>query len=116
MGRVADRDPAGFVHVVGGVAFGDEVPIGDGVVGSPGVPHRRREVEQVAGMDGGRRDDLADEGERRLVPDAGDRVIGRFDRAVVDGVVGPVIGAAPDERARHHHRADQRRSDHRMSG
>ena len=49
--------------------LGREVALRDRVVGGPGVPHRRRHVEQVAGMDGGPRQVAPDGIERGLVPD-----------------------------------------------
>ena len=44
-------------------------PSAVGVVGSPGVPHRRRRVEQVAGVHGRRGDDLTDQLQQCVVPD-----------------------------------------------
>ena len=68
VGRLAQRRLTRCVHVVGRELLGDEVPVGRRVVCRPGVPHRRRGVEQVAGVDGGSRHDLADQLEHRVVP------------------------------------------------
>ena len=71
--RVADRRLAGRLHVVGVVLLVDEVAVRAGLVGRPGVPHRRRDVEEVARVHGRSRHVAADRVQQRFVPHARDR-------------------------------------------
>ena len=69
----ADRRLPRGDNVVGVEFLGDEVAVSGRVVRRPGVPHRHRGVEQVAGVHRRSRDDLTDQLEQRIVPHAGDR-------------------------------------------
>ena len=72
--RVADRGLPRGLHVCRLVLLRDEVAVGLGVVGGPRVPHRRRDMEEVARMRGRRWKVTPDRLEHRLVPHAGHRV------------------------------------------
>ena len=102
-GGKAHRLAAGRLDVVGLVFLGDEVAGSGRLVSGPRVPHGGRGVEQVAGMDGGRRGVSADGVEGCLIPAPGDRPIRVFrggragDRCCV---------AAVDERKRRRRQHD----------
>jgi hypothetical protein len=59
--------------ILGRVALRDEVSIGDGVVGRPGVPHGNRRMEQIARVHRRTRQVAANGVEQLLVPAPSDR-------------------------------------------
>ena len=76
VGGVADRLVPGGSHVGRRVLLGEDVARCRRVVGRPGVPHRDRRVEQVAGVDGRVRKGSPDRVEEGLVPASGDGPVG----------------------------------------
>src|SRR6185369_11080665 len=73
VGGVADRLVALRLRIGGGDLLRRQVAEGGGIVRGPHVPHRDREVEQVAGVDRRAREIDADRRQRLLVPLPGDR-------------------------------------------
>ena len=74
VGRVAQRGLARRLHVVRAQLLAYEPAVGLRVVGGPGVPHGRRDVEEVPRVDGRRRRVPLDRVEECLVPDPCDRM------------------------------------------
>ena len=93
VGGVADGLVAGRAHVGGGLLLLDEIARCRRVVGRPGVPHGGRHVEQVPGMDGGRRERAPDCVERGFVPASCDRPF----RVVRDLGTGRRLRPGPDD-------------------
>jgi hypothetical protein len=75
VGGVADGLLAGGLDVLRGLALDVEDLVGGVAVRRPRVPHRRRRVEEVAGVDGGAGLVVADGVEEDLVPEARDGVL-----------------------------------------
>ena len=108
--RVADGLVARGGHVRRGVLLADEVAGRLRVVRGPRVPHRRRHVEQVPGMDRGCRERPPDRVEERFVPATCHRPLGM----ARDCGAGRRLALEPwDRQARRHH-ADHH--EHRQRG
>jgi hypothetical protein len=92
IGRVAHGLVAGSRRIGGVQLLLHEIARGRAIVGRPCIPHRRRSVEQVPRVHGGRRKGAADGIQEGLVPAAGDGPLGMLG----DGRAGRLLRPGPD--------------------